>query len=90
MNDYDQKVAAEDAATETARQFAEEAIGACAVGTLNERYTELIEDLTMAEALDNELFICAACGWFCGVDELSEIEDDQVCEDCECDWKAGA
>jgi hypothetical protein len=32
-------------------------------------------------AVDAEIFLCRDCGWWCGVDERSE-DDDDMCTDC--------
>jgi hypothetical protein len=37
--------------------------------------------------IDNHIFQCDGCGWWCDLGEQShEVEDDMVCEDCESDY----
>lgn len=46
------------------------------------------EDLTSGDHLniDNEIFLCADCGWWCEVVEMVEMREntsgENVCEDC--------
>lgn len=42
------------------------------------------DDLTADDCLqiDNEIFECTTCGWWCEVCEMSEDQDGQVCVDC--------
>ena len=42
------------------------------------------EDLTNEdhEAIDNEIFLCAECGWWCEISEQVESDDEQYCRDC--------
>lgn len=41
-------------------------------------------DLTMDDhnKIDNEIFCCDQCGWWCENSDMSENEDDQICNDC--------
>lgn len=41
-------------------------------------------DLTteQLEKIDQEIFLCSDCRWWCEVSEMSEIEDENVCDDC--------
>lgn len=35
------------------------------------------------EAIDEEIFLCDACGWWCGTDEYSPDPDaEQTCDEC--------
>lgn len=43
------------------------------------------DDLTSEdhEAIDNEIFLCDECGWWCEISEQADTgEDEQKCEDC--------
>lgn len=42
-----------------------------------------LEDLTEQDYadIDNEIFLCETCGWWCEIGEVSEHEDG-VCTDC--------
>lgn len=43
------------------------------------------EDLTSDDynAIDNEIFLCAECGWWCEISEASESDGgEEVCLDC--------
>lgn len=46
------------------------------------KYTE--EDLTESnhDFIDNEIFCCDSCGWWCETSEMGESEDEQICQDC--------
>lgn len=46
------------------------------------------EDLTTEDHahIDNEIFLCPTCGWWCSVDEArGEEGDESTCEDCHSD-----
>lgn len=49
---------------------------------LGDEYSE--DDLTDEDrqTIDGELFLCAVCGWWYEVCEMSEDEDEQICNDC--------
>lgn len=32
--------------------------------------------------IDDRMFSCSLCSWWHNVDELSDVADDRVCEDC--------
>ena len=34
------------------------------------------------DQIDNEIFLCTGCGWWCEVSEMSEEDDEQVCVEC--------
>jgi hypothetical protein len=40
---------------------------------------DLIDHIPFLEYLDNHIFLCDSCGWWC---ELSEMSDEGVCSDC--------
>ncbi len=40
---------------------------------------DLIDHISFLEYLDNHIFLCDGCGWWC---ELSEMSDEGVCSDC--------
>lgn len=45
--------------------------------------SETTEDALTPEQLgelDDELFLCDSCGWWCGMDEM--YNEDGVCDDC--------
>lgn len=42
---------------------------------------EDISDQSLLE-IDQEIFQCDTCGWWCRIEEMSE-NDNQVCTDCE-------
>lgn len=56
--------------------------GSC--GCLEDHATE--EEMRSTEflaAIDDAIFCCATCGWWCEISELAEDEmGEQVCEDC--------
>lgn len=35
-----------------------------------------------SQQIDDEIFLCEECGWWYEVSEMSEREDEQVCNDC--------
>lgn len=37
-------------------------------------------DITLLEELDDITMLCESCGWYC---DPGEMNDEQVCEDCE-------
>jgi hypothetical protein len=34
------------------------------------------------EAIDNEIFLCAECGWWCEACESNDKDGEIVCDDC--------
>ncbi len=34
------------------------------------------------EAIDNEIFLCAECGWWYEVCQSNDRDDENVCDDC--------
>jgi len=35
------------------------------------------------DAIDNEIFLCAECGWWCEISEAAESDDGgEMCRDC--------
>lgn len=62
------------------------------IGTTNNEQTVLEKDfgftwdqMTTADCaeLDDRVFCCEVCGWWCGIDEMSE--DSWTCRDCKDD-----
>jgi len=58
-------------------------------GILNDDYTpkypdmdedDLTEDDYME--LDNWIFVCESCGWWCGTSEDNDFEGQRYCDDC--------
>jgi hypothetical protein len=41
--------------------------------------SHLIDDINFLQALDDRLFLCDSCGWWCPVEEKV---DTYFCEDC--------
>lgn len=39
-------------------------------------------DPEFCRAVDDHIFCCDTCGWWCEIGEQSEAEDDQICDDC--------
>ena len=40
-------------------------------------------DAELCEALDQQIFNCCICGWWCDLDEMADNDfNDQVCGDC--------
>jgi hypothetical protein len=44
--------------------------------------TELGDDDTFLAFLDDQIFYCVQCGWWCPVDELHIVDAEQYCSDC--------
>ena len=69
-------------------QLAEELRGTVGtVDTAAEHLFDLSEDeLTLEDcrALDDQVFLCTTCGWWCETSELCEDDDtgENVCQDC--------
>lgn len=67
--------------------IAEELSGTCAIGqnSIEQRCEDRglpplsIEDLAV---IDELVFLCEGCGWWCGCDELDDSNDEQLCGDC--------
>jgi rubrerythrin len=52
-------------------------------GTCNSYPEELEEDLELAEMVEEHVFLCAQCGWWCEQSEANEGPDgEDVCDDC--------
>jgi len=60
-------------------------------GILNEDFTPKYPDMTINDltvddynAIDNQIFLCENCGWWCGTDEANEHPQGlgDICDDC--------
>ena len=72
-------------------EIVDELLGSCQSldDVLDGHFIE-IDDLSMKDLgyIDDAIFNCDYCGWWCELSEISiDIEDGQVCMDCEEDWK---
>lgn len=47
---------------------------------MNDPPEHLRDDPAFCDYLDNEIFRCSVCEWWC---ELSEMESEGVCSDCD-------
>lgn len=48
-------------------------------------YEDLFNDLAFCSWLDQEIFMCSACGWWCEISEEASEDsdfDDLTCADC--------
>ena len=43
--------------------------------------TKVTED-EILETLDNVVFECSGCGWWCGVDEKNDCDGEALCDQC--------
>lgn len=43
---------------------------------------DAVDVKTLAE-IDEKVFCCEGCGWWCSTDELHNEDDQQLCDDCE-------
>lgn len=58
--------------------------------TINEELGIEIESISdiageSLEAIDDEIFLCETCGWWCGTDERAPAEicdGDDICDEC--------
>lgn len=70
--------------TEEQRAAAHDLIGTCSMSN-----PEWLEDLMTngskeaLEELDDIVFECADCGWWCAAEECNETGDSWVCDDCD-------
>jgi hypothetical protein len=42
---------------------------------------QIVDNMEVFRAIDDEIFTCEVCGWWCEISEMSDT--DQVCRDCE-------
>lgn len=55
--------------------------GTC--GSLSDHATDdECNDPAFCTEVDDQLFCCDACGWWCEIGEQSTDESAQICEDC--------
>ena len=40
------------------------------------------QEQNIYKEMDNLGFMCAGCNWYCWIDELSDIEEENVCNEC--------
>lgn len=68
-----------------AEQAAERLLGTCrSLHNLGQEFEAAQHYPAFAERLDDLVFCCSVCDWWCGHDEHHEDEGDQfVCTDCE-------
>lgn len=43
---------------------------------------ELRDDADLISLVEDRVFCCDGCGWWCSVDELNTETDQQLCDDC--------
>lgn len=39
----------------------------------------------LVERVEEQVFLCDGCGWWCSTDELNNETSDQLCDDCKDD-----
>ena len=52
---------------------------------VNELYPDMnFEDLSGSDfnCIDNQIFECQTCNWWCEMSELAQDQDENICEDC--------
>lgn len=73
----------------TAEQIYEDLVGT-ATGTMTE---EEMDDTELMQQVDDLMFRCAGCEWWCEIGEASsgEDEDENYCADCsaDCEYELG-
>ena len=50
---------------------------------ISQKDENFLSDYHFHARLDDEIFNCANCGWWCEIYEASDIEGDIVCQDCQ-------
>jgi hypothetical protein len=60
------------------RELAESVIGTC------NNIVDELEELTLEESytFDSLVFCCDGCGWWCGTEELNNLTDEELCDQC--------
>ena len=43
---------------------------------------KLVDHLPFLEYLDNQIFLCDCCGWWCDVSEAVDVSHGVVCDQC--------
>lgn len=70
--------------TALAEQAAEQLQGTCkSIHDLGEEFEEAQNDKIFCERLDDLVFECEVCNWWCELSEMSDIE--MTCDDCRSD-----
>lgn len=43
-----------------------------------------IAELTLDDLrfIEEDIFLCSSCGWWCETCECNEVDDDRLCDDC--------
>ena len=68
--------------TEMADEAAASLIGTCqSIASLGEEYKTLEMNGEFCARLDEQVFECTQCGWWCGQEEMAD-NDDWVCQEC--------
>lgn len=72
---------------EAAETFADHVCGTATTSSIENILTELdlppyANDMTFCATLDQLVFECTSCGWWCGVDELHYDDNGFVCDEC--------
>jgi hypothetical protein len=66
-----------------AQAAAEQLTGTCqSISDLGEEFENLENDAKFCARLDELIFCCSKCDWWCDQSEMSEKED-WVCDECE-------
>lgn len=66
-------------------RIAEELRGQCLISLEDiEERDDLNFDSADYAAIDERVFLCSRCGWWCEIDEMSEeVTDEWFCNECE-------
>lgn len=64
-----------------------EAVAERLIGTCVDSVESVCEEVgvnpdDIAEELDNLMFCCDGCGWYCSTDELNNETGEQLCDEC--------
>lgn len=69
---------------EMAEIAAEKLQGTCgSLVNLGEEFEELQNDSNFCDRLDELVFECVCCNWWCGISEMSDNVDEWICKECE-------
>lgn len=69
-------------ATEAAEAVSDQLIGTLISETEYWDVELLFDDVDFCAAIDQLMFRCEMCGWWCEIGEMADGDGVQICEDC--------
>lgn len=65
-------------------EVVEQLQGQCTLSLADVATEAECNDIAFCREVDDQIFECEACGWWCEISDLAEVDsDEQYCQDCQ-------